>query len=103
MGDVMEHDDIPSELLQRMVTSAPAQKAEQRSKVVPEADNSLEAQIAAQGEKVREMKRERVDVAILKPEIDILLALKQKFAAASGAQNETKPAAQKQGKKAEKA
>jgi bifunctional glutamyl/prolyl-tRNA synthetase len=50
---------------------------------MPSAEEINES-IVAQGDKVREMKAQKADKAALKPEIDLLLALKADFKAQTG-------------------
>jgi len=57
----------------------------------------LESQVAAQGLKVRELKENKADKAVVDAEVKILLGLKQKLTAAGGATQEIKSG--KKGKK----
>merc|ERR1712032_1113222 len=58
----------------------------------------LEAQVAAQGNKVREVKAAKAEKSLVDAEVKLLLELKQKLAAAQG----TAPAAEGKGKKGKK-
>merc|ERR1711974_391530 len=59
----------------------------------------LEAQVAAQGNKVREVKANKAEKSLVDAEVKLLLELKQKLAAAQGT---SAPAAEGKGKKGKK-
>merc|ERR1711874_937184 len=59
----------------------------------------LEAQVAAQGNKVREVKASKAGKSLVEAEVKLLLELKQKLAAAQGT---PAPAAEGKGKKGKK-
>merc|ERR1711913_79751 len=59
----------------------------------------LEAQVAAQGNKVREVKASKAEKSLVEAEVKLLLEMKQKLAAAQGT---PAPAAEGKGKKGKK-
>ena len=77
--------------------TAPASAAPASGAGDPALVASLEAQVAQQGDKVRQLKTSKAEKAVVDVEVKLLLDLKKKLSLASG-----EPASQPSGKKGKK-
>ena len=71
--------DLKKQLAEAEKSAAAAPPAKPAQQEVPEDVASLEAAVAAQGDKLRKLKSETKDKAIIQPEVTALLQLKEKL------------------------